>query len=98
VLCSTINHKVVCRHILGVAGFLTVKLLQTTAEYSHCCNNSKLRCDVDPDSENDKYEIGVARSIKAKFHYVIWFEAGSKLVADLQRGEIWLSSSLLAAN
>jgi len=26
---------------------------------------------------------------KAKFHYAIWFEAGSKLVADLQRAEIW---------
>jgi len=25
----------------------------------------------------------------AKFHYTIWFEAGSKLVADLQRAEIW---------
>jgi len=27
--------------------------------------------------------------LKAKFHYVIWFEAGSKLVAVLQRTEIW---------
>jgi len=38
--------------------------------------------------------------LKAKFHYAIWFEAGSKLVADrfeagsklyadLQRAEIW---------
>jgi len=27
--------------------------------------------------------------IKAKFRYAIWFEAGSKLVADLQRAEIW---------
>ena len=27
--------------------------------------------------------------IKAKFHYAIWFKAGSKLVADLQRAEIW---------
>jgi len=27
--------------------------------------------------------------VKAKFHYAIWFEAGSKLVADLQRAEIW---------
>jgi len=26
---------------------------------------------------------------KAKFHYGIWFEAGSKLVADLQQAEIW---------
>jgi len=25
----------------------------------------------------------------AKFNYAIWFEAGSKLVADLQRAEIW---------
>jgi len=69
-------------------GILTVKLLQTTAQYSHCCNNSKLRCHVDLDCENDKYETGVARSLKAKFHYAIWFEAGSKLVADLQRVEI----------
>ena len=32
--------------------------------------------------------------VKAKFHYAIQvasgFEAGSKLVADLQRAEIWL--------
>jgi len=27
--------------------------------------------------------------LKAKFHYAIWFNAGSKLVADLQRAEIW---------
>jgi len=27
--------------------------------------------------------------IKAKFHFASWFEAGSKLVADLQRAEIW---------
>jgi len=26
---------------------------------------------------------------KAKFHYAMWFEAGSKVVADLQRAEIW---------
>ena len=35
---------------------------------------------------------------KAKFHYGIWFEAGSKLVADLQQAEIWPIISLLAAN
>jgi len=29
------------------------------------------------------------RTIKAKVHYAIWFEAGSKMVADLQRAEIW---------
>jgi len=28
-------------------------------------------------------------TLKAKFHYAIWFEADSKLVADLQRAEIW---------
>jgi len=28
-------------------------------------------------------------SLKAKFHYAIWLEAGSKPVADLQRAEIW---------
>jgi len=37
---------------------------------------------------------------KAKFHYAIWFEAGSKLVVELQRAEIWpiiyLASSELA--
>jgi len=27
--------------------------------------------------------------IKAKFHYAMWFEAASKLVADLQRAQIW---------
>jgi len=27
--------------------------------------------------------------VKAKFHYAIWFEAGSNLVADLQQAEIW---------
>ena len=27
--------------------------------------------------------------LKAKFHYAIWLEAGSKLVADMQRAEIW---------
>jgi len=27
--------------------------------------------------------------LKAKFYYAIWFKAGSKLVADLQRAEIW---------
>jgi len=27
--------------------------------------------------------------VKAKFHYASWFEAGSKLVADLKRAEIW---------
>jgi len=26
---------------------------------------------------------------RAKFHYASWFEADSKLVADLQRAEIW---------
>jgi len=26
---------------------------------------------------------------KAKFHYAIWSQTGSKLVADLQRAEIW---------
>jgi len=26
---------------------------------------------------------------KAKFHCASWFEAGSKLVGDLQRAEIW---------
>ena len=40
------------------------------------------------------------RAVKAKCHYAIWFEAGSKLVADLQRSEIWpiiqLASSELA--
>jgi len=29
------------------------------------------------------------RVLKARFHYASWFEAGSKLVADLQRAEIW---------
>jgi len=28
-------------------------------------------------------------TVKAKFHYAIWFEAGSKLVAGMQRAEIW---------
>jgi len=29
-------------------------------------------------------------TVKAKFHYASWFEAGSiKLVADLQRAKIW---------
>jgi len=28
-------------------------------------------------------------SFKAKFHYASWFEAASKLVAYLQRAEIW---------
>ena len=36
--------------------------------------------------------FGLARevswSIKAKFHHAIWFEVGSKLVADLQRDKI----------
>jgi len=27
--------------------------------------------------------------LRAKFHYAVWFEAGSKLVTDLQRAEIW---------
>jgi len=27
--------------------------------------------------------------IKAKFHYAIWLQTGPKLVADLQRAEIW---------
>jgi len=38
--------------------------------------------------------------VKAKFHYAIWFEPGSKLVADLQLAGVSfsLSSSLLAAN
>jgi len=27
--------------------------------------------------------------LKAKFHYAIWSQTGSKLVADLQRAEIW---------
>jgi len=27
----------------------------------------------------------IIRSVKAKFHYAIWFEAGSKLVADLSQ-------------
>jgi len=29
--------------------------------YSHCCNSSKLRCHSDLDSENDKYQTGVAK-------------------------------------
>jgi len=29
------------------------------------------------------------RMPKAKFHYVIWSQTGSKLVADLQRAGIW---------
>jgi len=28
-------------------------------------------------------------SVKAKFHYAIWSQTGSKLDADLQRAEIW---------
>jgi len=28
-------------------------------------------------------------SVKAKLHYAIWFEAGLKLVADMQQAEIW---------
>ena len=28
-------------------------------------------------------------TIKAKFHYAIWLQTGPKLVADLQRAEIW---------
>jgi len=28
-------------------------------------------------------------TLNTKFHYAVWFEAGSKLVADLQRAEIW---------
>jgi len=28
-------------------------------------------------------------SVKAKFHYAIWSQTGPKLVADLQRAEIW---------
>ena len=34
-------------------------------------------------------EVFVDRVLKVKFHYAIWFEAGSKLVEDLQRAEIW---------
>jgi len=34
-------------------------------------------------------KVWTKRGVKAKFHYAIWFEAGSKLVADLQRAEIW---------
>jgi len=30
-----------------------------------------------------------ASAVKAKFHYAIWSQTGSKLVADLQRAEIW---------
>jgi len=28
-------------------------------------------------------------AVMAKFHYAIWSQTGSKLVADLQRAEIW---------
>jgi len=28
-------------------------------------------------------------TIKVKFHYAIWLQTGPKLVADLQRAEIW---------
>jgi len=27
--------------------------------------------------------------VKAKFHYAVWSQTGPKLVADLQRAEIW---------
>ena len=34
--------------------------------------------------------IGAAGFVKAKFHYAIWWsQTSSKLVADLQRAEIW---------
>jgi len=29
------------------------------------------------------------RRLKAKFHHAIWSQTGSKLVAELQRAEIW---------
>jgi len=41
---------------------------------------------VDRTHTTDRCTTMIAKwSIKAKFHYAIWFEAGSKLVADLHR-------------
>ena len=37
-------------------------------------------------------------SLKAKFHYDIWFEAGSKLVQTCSELKFGLSSNLLAAD
>jgi len=33
--------------------------------------------------------VAADKQVKAKFHYAIWFEACLKLVADLQRAEMW---------
>jgi len=51
---------------------------------------------VTADGQRDS-DLRARSAIKAKLHYAIWFEAGLKLVADLQRDEIW-PISLLAAN
>jgi len=35
------------------------------------------------------FSATTTRRLKAKFHYACWFKAGSKMIADLQRAEIW---------
>jgi len=48
--------------------------------------------------ETSPHDVSLSRSrsdvtpsllVKAKFHHAIWSQTGSKLVADLQRAEIW---------
>jgi len=41
------------------------------------------------DSTHTYRPIHESCRLKAKFHYAIWSQTGSKLVADLQRAEIW---------
>ena len=43
-------------------------------------------CDKFQQQRTSKFKAAVlahCRTVKAKFHYAIWFEAGSKLVADM---------------
>jgi len=35
------------------------------------------------------FDVNIFGSVKAKFHYAIWSQTGSKLVADMQRAGIW---------
>ena len=75
----------------AIKGFISPKIPThcTSKGRDSKCNN---RLNIKSERRLLRSYIAVtARSelLKAEFHYAIWFEADLKLVADLQRAEIW---------
>ena len=64
-------------------------LLQQFPQYATDFNvftDEKVFSVTSPDNRRTK---SVVDKLKTKFHYAIWSQTGWRLVADLQRAEIW---------